>query len=98
MGSGGGHGRVDLVCVGDVEWQGERAVGGRGDEVVELVRAARGGGDAVAGLQCGLGELPAEAAGAAGDEPDAGVGGVHASTVGARRADRKHRLPASPQA
>ncbi|MDQ0684447.1 hypothetical protein QFZ56_003410 [Streptomyces achromogenes] len=64
------HGLGGGRLVGDVQGQRQHRVAVRGDQVREGVGVAGGGGDLVAALQGGLGELAAEAARGTGDEPD----------------------------
>nr|BFF24761.1 hypothetical protein GCM10025732_27260 [Glycomyces mayteni] len=63
-------GRVHRGLVGDVHGERQDRVAVLLDQLAETLSAPRGGGDAVAAAEGRFGELPAEAAGRTGDEPD----------------------------
>ncbi len=67
-------GALDLVGVGHVEGQRHRVAFAPGDDIGDLLRIARGRHDAKAVPKRRAGELAAEAARAAGDQPDRGFG------------------------
>jgi hypothetical protein len=65
------HARKRGVAIGDVEFDRQDGVAVRGGEVVERRGIARCGGKAVTCRERRLRERTTEAAGRAGDEPDA---------------------------